>query len=128
MSEQRLSVRRTGAWSACRARLTSSFTKWILRISIMKFTHTKSKLAMMKKQLSKPKIHAKCVMSAFSVSMEWKYSFESGELSVESFHFHIPINIFCLNMLYNCTTFLTFATWLEKLSHLRIIIATLWRS
>ena len=60
--------------------------------------------------------------------MKWKYSFESGELSVESFNFHIPINFFCLNMLYNCTTFLTFATWLEKLSHLRIIIATLWRS
>ena len=31
--------------------------------------------------------YAKCVMFAFSVSMEWKYSFESGELSVESFHF-----------------------------------------
>ena len=60
VSEQRLSVRRTGAWSACRARLTSTFTKWILRILTMKFTLTKSKLAMMKKQLLKPN---KCSMA-----------------------------------------------------------------
>ena len=86
VSEQRLSVRRTCAWSACRARLTSTFTKWILRILTMKFTHTKSKLAMMKKQRSKPKIHAKCVTSAFSVSMEWKSFYD-----IKIFYFYICV-------------------------------------
>ena len=38
------------------------------------------------------------------------------------------INFFTIQLLYNCTTFLNFATWLEKLSHIRIIIATLWLS